>query len=150
MSDPKTDCEALMNSVLPLAEKMLTAHGEFIPFGGAMQPDGQIVSIAGDDGNEHPKSVDVIALMKQGFVVAAHKGEYKATAVVYDARVNLASTEGKSDAIAVSLNHRDGYSVIVLFPYSIDAGKLILGAAFAQKGEADTFPASPGPTIEWE
>ena len=141
MTDPKADCEALMNSVLPFAEQMLTTHGEFIPFGAAMQPDGQFVSIAGYDGNEHPKSVDVIALMKEGAIAAARKGEYKATAIVYDVWVKLPSTEENSDAIAVSLNHRDNYSVIVLFPYKIDAGKLILGAAFAQKGEADIFPA---------
>ena len=150
MSDPKTDCETLMNSVLPLAEQMLATYGEFIPFGGAMRPDGQLVSIAGYDGNEHPKSVDVIALMKEGFIVAAHKGEYRATAVVYDVRIKLTSTEEQSDAIAVSLNHRDNYSIIVLFPYSIDAGKLILDTAFAQKGEADIFPACPSRTIESE
>ena len=140
MTDPKADCETLMNSVLPFAEQMLTTHGEFIPFGGAMRSDGQLVSIAGYDGNEHPESVDVIALMKEEFVAAARKGEYKATAVVYDVRVKLPSTEEKSDAIAVSLNHRDNYSVIVLFPYKLDAGTLILGTAFAQKGEADIFP----------
>ncbi len=141
MSDPKADCEALMNSVLPFAEQMLTTHGEFIPFGGAMRSDGQLVSTAGYDGNEHPKSVDVIALMKEGMIAAARKGEYKATAIVYDVRVKLPSTEEKSDAIAISLNHRDNYSVVVLVPYKIDARKLILGAAFAQKGEADIFPA---------
>jgi len=129
-----------MNSVLPFAEQMLTTHGEFIPFGGAMRSDGQLVSIAGYDGKEHPESVDVIALMKVELVAAARKGEYKATAVVYDVRVKLPSTEEKSDAIAVSLNHRGNYSVIVLFPYKLDAGKLILGTAFAQKGEADIFP----------
>ncbi|AYD03445.1 hypothetical protein [Neorhizobium sp. NCHU2750] len=140
MSDPKADCETLMTSVLPFAEQMLTTHGEFIPFGGAMRPDGQLVSIAGYDGNEHSKSVDVIALMKGGFVAAAHKGEYKATAVVYDVRVKLPSTEEESDAIAVSLNHSDNYSVIVFLPYKLDTGKLILGTVFAQKGEADIFP----------
>jgi hypothetical protein len=139
MSDPKADCEALMNSVLPFAKQMLTTHGEFFPFGGAMRPDGQLVSIAGYDGNQHPPSVDVIALMKNGFIAAARKGEYKATAIVYDARVKVPSTEEKSDAIAVSLNHRDNYSVKVLFPYKIDSRKLILGTAFAQKGEADIF-----------
>jgi hypothetical protein len=141
MNGPKADCEALMNSVLPFAEQMLTTHGEFYPFGGAMRPDGQLVSIAGYEGTEHPKSVDVIALMKGAFVAAAHTGEYKATAVVYDVRVKLPSTEEKSDAIAISLNHRDNYSVIVLFPYKIDAGNLILGTALAQRGEADIFPA---------
>jgi hypothetical protein len=141
MSDPKVDCEALMSSLLPFAEHMLTNHGEFIPFGGAMRPDGQLVSIAAYEGNEHPKSVDVIALMKEGIIAAAHKGEYKATGIVYDARVKLPSTNEISDAIAVSLNHRDNYSVVVLFPYKIDAGRPLLGAAFSQKGDADIFPA---------
>jgi len=140
MSNPKADCEALMSSVLPFAEQMLTTHGEFIPFGGAMRLDGQLVSIAGYDGDEHPRSVDVMGLMKDGLVAAARKGEYKATAIVYDVRVNLPSTGDKSDAIAISLNHRDNYSVIVFFPYKLDSGRLILGTVFAQKGEADIFP----------
>lgn len=141
MSDPKADCEALMNSVLPFAEQMLTTHGEFHPFGGAMRPDGQLVSIAGYDGNQRPRPIDVVTLMKGAFVAAARNGEYKATAIVYDVKVKLPSTEEKSDAIAVSLNHQESYSVIVLFPYKIDSGKLILGTAFAQEGEADIFPA---------
>lgn len=141
MSDPKADCEALIGSVLPFAEQMLTTHGAFIPFGGAMRADGQIVSIAGYDENEHPQPANVIALMKDGFVEGARRGEYKATALVYDVRVELPSTEEKSDAIAVSLNHRDNYSVVVLIPYRIDGKKLILGAVFAQEGEADIFPA---------
>ncbi len=140
MSDPKADCEALMNSVLPFAEQMLTTHREFVPFGGAMRPDRQLVSVAGYEGNEHPKSVEVIALLKEGLIAAAQNGEYKATAIVYDVRVKLPLLEEKSDAIAISLNHRDNYSVIVLFPYKINAGQLILGTAFAQKGEADIFP----------
>ena len=141
MSDPKADCQALMNSVLPFAKQMLTTHGGFIPFGGAMRPDGQLVSIAGYDGNQHPQSVDVIALIKNGFIAAARKGEYKATAIVYDAKVELPSVEEKSDAIAVSLNHRDDYSVVVFLPYKIESKKLILGTVFAQKGYADVFPA---------
>jgi hypothetical protein len=141
MSDPKADCEAVMNSVLPFAERMLTTHGEFFPFGGAMRSDGELVSIAGYDGSEHPKSADVIALMKKQIIAAARKGEYKATAIVYDVRVKLPSTEEKSDAIAVSLDHRDSYSVTVYFPYRVEAGKLIQGNAFAEQGEADIFPA---------
>lgn len=139
MSDPKADCQALVNSVLPFAKQMLTTHGEFIPFGGAMRTSGQLVSVAGYDGNEHPASVDVIALMKDGFVAAARQAEYKATAIVYDVRVQLPSGNEKSDAIAVSLNHRDNYSVIVFFPYKIDNGRLIFETAFAQKGEGDIF-----------
>jgi hypothetical protein len=78
-------------------------------------------------------------LLKSGFVEVAKKGQVKATALAYDVRVTLPSTGEKSDAIAVSLNRRDGYSVIVIYPYKIDSGKLTIGAAVAQKGEGDIF-----------
>jgi hypothetical protein len=139
VSDAKADCEAVMNSVLPFAKQMLTHHGEFIPFGGAMRPTGELVSVAGYGGQEHPKSTDVIRLIKDGFVDGAKKGDFKATALVYDVRITLPNTGEKSDAIAVSLNHQQGYSVVVLFPYKLDHGRLTIGAALAQKGEADIF-----------
>jgi hypothetical protein len=138
-SDPKADCEVLMNSVIPFAEQMLSSHGEFLPFGGAMRSDGELASVSGYDGDEHPKSSDVIRLIKDGFIEAARKGQFKATALVYDVRTILPSTGDKSDAIAVSLNHRDKYSVIVFLPYKIDDGKLTMGDVFAQTGEADIF-----------
>lgn len=141
MSAPKADSEALMNAALPFAEQMLITHGEFIPFGAAMRTSGEIVSIAGYDGNEHPKSVDVITLMKEGIIAAARRGEYKATAIVYDVRVQIPSTAEKSDAIAISLNHRDNYSITVFVPYKINGGKLVLGTTFAQKGDSDIFLA---------
>ena len=140
MNNPKADCEALMSAVLPFAEQMLSSYGEFFPFGGAMRSNGELVSVAAYDGNDHPPSEDVIRLMKEGFIEAARQGQYKATALVYDVRVKLPSTGDKSDAIAVSLNHRDDYSIIVIFPYRIENGKLIMEAAYAQKGEADIFP----------
>jgi hypothetical protein len=140
-NDPKADCETLMGAVMPFAEQMLSSHGEFLPFGGAMRPDGELVSVAGYDGDEHPQSSDVIRLIKDGFIESARQGQLKATALVYDVRTTIPSTGEKSDAIAVSLNHRDNYSVVVFFPYKINGGKLIVGDAFAQMGEADIFPS---------
>ena len=46
----KADCEVLLNAVLPFAEKMLGEHGEFSPYGGAMRPNGEIISVSGYDG----------------------------------------------------------------------------------------------------
>jgi len=46
----------------------------------------------------------------------------------------------KQDAIAVRLDHRDGYSVIVVFPYTIGpAGNVALEAPYAAKGEQKIF-----------
>jgi hypothetical protein len=106
-----------------------------------MRPDGQLESFGGYGGNERPEATDVIAWLKAAFIAAARNGEYKATAIVYDVRVKLPSSGEKSDAIAVSLNHRDDYSVVLLFPYRIDSGKLSLGEPFPQTGEADIFSA---------
>jgi hypothetical protein len=141
MNDAKADCEVLMSSVLRFAEHMLTNYGEFLPFGGAMRPDGELVSVAGYDGDKHPQSADVIRLLKEGFVKSAHQSQYKATALVYDTRIKLPPTGESSDAIAVSLNHRDSYSIVVILPYRIDGGKLTVGSAFAQDGEGDIFPS---------
>lgn len=139
--DPKADCEALLNSALPFAKQMLDRFGEFYPYGATMRVDGQIACVVGQDGAEHPPSAEVIKLLKAAFIGGAKRGEIKASALIYDVRVTLPESDKKSDAIAVALNHRDGYSVIVLFPYSIENGKAVIGAAFAQKGEADVFLA---------
>lgn len=76
-----------MNEVLPFAQQMLERHGEFIPYGGAMKPNGEIVSVAGYDGDEYPPSQDIIDLLKDAFRAAGRSGEYKATAIVFDVRV---------------------------------------------------------------
>jgi hypothetical protein len=135
----KADCEELMNVVLPFAEQMLGKHGEFLPFGGAMCPSGEIVWIAGHDGREHPPSIDIIRLIKEAFVQGAAQETYKATAIVYDVRIALSGDGVQSDAISVSLNHRDAYSVIVMFPYALRGTEVLIGEAIAQAGEADVF-----------
>jgi hypothetical protein len=136
----KIECETLMNSALPFAEQMLKQHGEFFPYGAALNSKGSIVSVAAYEGEERPRSTEVIRLLKQAFVRGASSGEYKATALVYDVKVTLPSSSEKSDAISVSLNHRDSYSIIIVIPYVLKNGQLTLGEVFAQKGEADVFP----------
>ena len=103
-------------------------------------PNDEIISIGGYDGREQPPSLDLIHLIKSGFVEAANDGSYKATALVYDVRVAVPDDIRKKDAVAVSLNHRDGYSVIVIFPYRLHGNEFAFGEAFAQTGERDIFP----------
>ena len=152
MKSAKEECEDLMSAVMPFAHKMLTQHREFYPFGGAMTADGQIISVAGYTGQEHPASQAVIDMLEQGFQESAKTGKYKATALVIDMRVVPPGRETKQDAIAVRLDHRDGYSVaiteatenacvVVVFPYTIGAGsEVTLEAPFAVKGEQRIFP----------
>lgn len=139
MNNPKSECQDLMNEALPFAEQMLAKHGEFFPYGRALNAAGKVVAVAAYDGREQPPSADLIRLLKQAFTQEAKRGQYKATALVYDVRVTLPSSGKKSDAIAVSLNHRDNYSVVVFIAYSIEGGKYVPGEVFAQQGENDVF-----------
>jgi hypothetical protein len=142
VTDPHADCQTLLNSVLPFAYQMLTQHGAFYPFGGAMQPDGKIAAVGADIGTERPDAREMAGFLKGAFTAAAKKGEYKATALVTDTTFTYSSTGKKTDAISVSLDHRDNYSMVVIIPYRLDAGKLIAETAIAQKGAGDVFPAN--------
>ena len=139
MADPKSEVEEIMNAMLPFGQQMLEKHGEFIPYGGAMKPNGEIVSVAGYDGNEQPPSQEIINLLKGGYRQAAKNAEYKATGIFYDVRVIPPGSNEKTDAIAIALDQKEGYSVIVLFPYKIVNSKVEFGQVFAQAGMNDIF-----------
>ena len=135
----KSDSEELMNSLIPFAEKMLSEHGEFFPYGGTMKPDGKIVSVAGYNGSEHPPSQEIIDLLHKAFRESAKAKECKATGLVYDVRVNLPESNEKSDALAIELDHASGYSVLVYVPYKIENSKVIFGKMFSNAGHNAVF-----------
>lgn len=142
MADTQTakfECQKLLDAAIPFAEKMLTQHGEFFPYGGALNAKGEYTEIGAYDGDEHPASNDVINLLKRGFIQGAKSGDYRATALVYDVKVSLPNSQDKSDALAVALDHKDSYSVVVYLPYKLKDGKLTYGQIFAEKGKADIF-----------
>jgi hypothetical protein len=142
-TEPKADCEVVMNFGLPLVERILQRHGEFLPFGTAMRPNGEIVCLGALDGREVPSIAgsfaDVIRSLKDAFIDGARRQEYIATALFYEVGFTLPSSSERRDAVAVSLNHRGGYSVIVLLPYTIEDGSVAYDAPHAQPGEADIF-----------
>ena len=137
--EPKVEAEELLNAVLPFAQQMLEKYGEFIPYGGAMKPNGEIVSVAGYDGDEYPPSQEIIELLKDAFRDAGRNGTYRATAIVFDVRVIPPDCEEKTDAVAVALDHIENYSVVVLFPYQLVNGTVQFAQVSAEPGNNDIF-----------
>jgi len=136
----KADAEQLLDSVLPFAEKMLQEHHEFFPFGGHMTPDGKIVHDGAYDGTEHPPSQTLIDLLEQAFQRSAKEQKLRVCAIVYDIRTIPPGRTEKQDAIAVSIDHASGYSVVVIYPYTFDAEKkLQVEAPFAIEGSRKIF-----------
>lgn len=105
-----------------------------------MDPTGKITNVGGYTGDEHPKSTEVIDLLKKAYRRDGESGKIMACALVYDIRTIPPGQTEKTDAVAVDLNHRDGMSVVMVYPYKIGADKKVQFAAqFAVKGASDIF-----------
>jgi hypothetical protein len=143
---PKEDCEELMNFVMPFAQKMLKKQRSFIPFAATMAPDGRIdgsMALTKDSSDVN----ELISMLELGLRQGASEGKYKATALVVDMVIVPPGKTAKQDGVAVRLDHRDGYSVIVGFPYSFsNTGELVVEAPFAQEGAHQVFPPGAGPS----
>jgi len=140
--DGKEECERLMNEAISFAEKMLRKRKEFYPYAYVLRPNGEVAMIAGYDGTEKPKSQDIIDILRTSLMDEAAAARVRATAIVYDVRVQLSAGE-KSDAIAVALDHRDGFSCIMLFPYSIRWMEVKIGTPLRNENPLSVFHSLP-------
>ena len=82
----KEELEKLLSAAMPFAEQMLKTHGEFYPYGSTMDSRGKITQVGGYTGTEHPKSTELIDLLKAAFRSDAKAGKIAACALVYDIR----------------------------------------------------------------
>ena len=136
----KQESEALLNALLPFAEKMLRKNGEFYPYGGYMKPDGTIVQVgATDPDTEHPKSKDLIYVLRSSLRELARRKECKAVAIVFDVTVTLPNSNQTGDAIQISIEHAEKYAAEVFFPYHCIEKDVVYGETFAQQGEHEVF-----------
>jgi len=120
----------LVDEFMPFAIKMLTEYREFLPYGGHMKNSGEIVHAGASNGEEHPKSIDLINILRDANIKLASKREIKASCVVYDTSIKSISEIEQDDAIVFELDHIDGYSTIVSFPYSFNSDEI------PERGEA--------------
>jgi hypothetical protein len=61
------DLNALLNDLLPFAQRMLTEQNEFYPFGGSIASDGKHMSVGAKGESDHPKSKELIDIMTVEF-----------------------------------------------------------------------------------
>ena len=134
----KEECEILLDPLLSTAENLLAKNGEFYPIGAVLSNDTVAAFTAVHSENECPDSKQVIQDLISAHKQMAQKNEIKASGIAWNAVI--ASDGKKTDAIIVSLEHRDGYSVIVGLPYKIGMFKKIkFEELFAQSGNHDVF-----------
>jgi len=136
----KDECEVLLNAVMPFAQQMLSKNRAFFPFGATLSLEGKVAATASWTGEDHPDANALIELLEGGFRQGAREGRYKATALAVDIRTIPPGKDKKQDAIQVRLDHRDGYSARVIFPYTFSVGgALLVEEPFAIPGEKAIF-----------
>ena len=139
MSDAQAEAEELVNAVLPRAEDMLIARGEFLPFGGAVTVDGEITQLAVGDEHRDSSIEDVIEALKGKLRNGADTNTYRATALVFPIQAQLPGSDDETEAVAIALDHQANYSVVLIIPYALSDGAVEFGEAVAQQGEDDMF-----------
>ena len=140
---PKDDCDVLMNVGVPFARQMLSQHHAFFPFGVTMSPSGAVSHAEMPKGDR--SASELVVLIEQGFLEGGQHGRYKATALVLDVKTVPPGRQEKQNAVEVRLDHRDNYSVRVVFPYSYSlSGEVAFEPPFAVPGDKMIF----GPSAE--
>jgi len=136
--EAKQDYNALLDALMPFAEQMLKQHGEFFPFGAAINPAGEVTAHATYDGTETPPSEEVIALLVRGFQAGAREGKIRAAGICYDGRI---IQDGKKvDAVILALEHSSGNATKTCVPYKKGFfGKYSFGQLIASLEEPKIF-----------
>ena len=135
----KEQCEKLMEVLLPFAENQLKRYREFYPVAAVMMADGSIDLTDCYDGNEYPDTQAILEALKQIHRKLAQEEKILASGIVWNA--SLGSADGKpTDAIVISLEHKEGYSAVVGEPYKIGfLKKVTLGNLIAMEGKHEIF-----------
>jgi hypothetical protein len=137
-SQARADFDTLLETLMPFAEQMLNKHGEFYPFGAAVNAQGEVVSVSPEEETEMPASEEVIQSLTRRLDTEARAGNARATGICYNGRI---VQEGKEiDAIICTLEHESGEASKTYVPYKKGLfGKYKLGDISASQAEPQIF-----------
>ena len=133
------ELERLLNELVPFAERSLSDHGWFDPYGGTITVDTAIEHISvetesGDQSTAEELFNALVVDLRKG----ADEGAYVATAIFSDVQITAGGT--KTFAINVCLEHVCGVSVEVNIPYRQNAESAIeYGESVAKRARPRVF-----------
>ncbi len=136
--EAKADAQKLVAAMVPEAERLL-AEGRFAPFAKVMLADGEIAAVDSDASQPDQR----LTALREALRKKAAAGEARATALAYSDTAALGESGRLADAVAVEIDHRDQYSVALLFPYNLGEGVVRWRAPQARPGAGEVFVKRP-------
>lgn len=112
------DLDKLFNTLLGMAEGLLTKQGAFLPTGAIMWTNGEVRYVGADIGEEYPGAQPLLEVLTNTFQKEAAEGKLRAAGIAYDVRTVPPGKQQKQDAICCSLEHCLGEAVDVFKPYA--------------------------------
>jgi hypothetical protein len=112
----QADLDGLTDAAVEFALESIKAGGEFLPFALAVSVEGERAVIAPN----YPTSADLTVVQQLAAhwrAVTAVKDSLRAAAVA----LNVTLTERRRDGIEISVEHREGAAIGLIFPYAIGA-----------------------------
>ncbi len=133
------DVNAFVDRCLDLAAYFLSNYGEFMPFALALDPEGEIDCIQGNELGGSPE--EMIEMLVAALQQTAEPSGYLLTAIV--SNVSLVARDGsKQDAVRVDLEMRDGPPLDCFVEYELKEGEVQFGQLAARPGIGQVFPPS--------
>jgi len=130
------DVDAFVGRCLDLAAYFLSNYGEFMPFALALDPEGEIDCIQGNEQERSPE--EMIEMLVAALQQTAEPCGYLLTAIV--SNVSLISQDGsKQDAVRVDLEIKDGPPLDCFVQYELKEGQVQFGQIAARPGLGQVF-----------
>jgi len=115
MTHTEIDKRNLIESSINLVTELLLEQDEYYPLAFVVDLNGKVENITYFDGDENPKSEELMFKFLDIFQDKGDKGEIRACALAYDARVKRDSESDTVDAIAIKIIHLEKIEIITYF-----------------------------------
>jgi hypothetical protein len=115
---PREESDALLNSALAMAMRLLTVHGSHIPFAMVLDQDGAQSNIAADDSETQDRDVLALAVQDQVKEMCA-AGKLQAIAFARNISFRKSQDGPSTAAVEVNLDHVRDNAVTCILPYEL-------------------------------
>lgn len=140
MAEPNEEIQALLSYLLPFAEQMLNAEGEFYPYAAVVEDDGELAAVAvSAQAAEEPDVGDLLVAFHTELGQRAADGTIRASGIATDVTLTDPDTGDTTDAIQLQLDHADADAVDIYVPYETGADGVKFGQLVAAEGREPIF-----------